>query len=122
VQQWKHVSFAIDSKQGLLTAPGGLISADKWACAHHFSVGEEPVYLGHLLVETRRHTPDFADLTPAEARAVGLLIACLSHALKACTGAEKVSAVFLWRSGTSPARSSHGSLCRHSSSIYPLEA
>ena len=48
----------------------------------------------HLMLETKRHTPGFANLTPAEAQAIGLLITRLSSALKACTGAEKVYAVF----------------------------
>jgi diadenosine tetraphosphate (Ap4A) HIT family hydrolase len=81
-------------QQGLLATPGGPIYEDELIYAHHFSFGEGPVYLGHLMVETRRHTPDFADLTDAEARAVGLLMARLSHALKVCTGAEKVYAVY----------------------------
>lgn len=81
-------------QQGVLATPGGSIYEDELTCAHHFSFGQEPFYLGHLLVETRRHTPGFADLTPAEARAVGLLIARLSSALKLCTEAEKVYAVF----------------------------
>lgn len=73
---------------------GGPVYEDELVYAHHFEDGDGPSYLGHLLVETRRHIPGFADLTPAEAQAVGLLIARLSHALKASTGAEKVYAVF----------------------------
>ncbi len=46
------------------------------------------------MLETKRHTPGFADLTSTEAQAIGLLITRLSNALKACTGAEKVYAVF----------------------------
>jgi diadenosine tetraphosphate (Ap4A) HIT family hydrolase len=45
-------------------------------------------------VETRRHAPSFAELTPAEAQAVGLLIARLSRALKECAGADHVYAFF----------------------------
>jgi histidine triad (HIT) family protein len=81
-------------QQGLLATPGGPIYEDEWIYAHHAAFGKEPFYLGHVLLETRRHTPDFADLTDAEAGAVGLCIAHLSHALKVCTGAEKVYAVF----------------------------
>ncbi|GHO72031.1 hypothetical protein KSC_109230 [Ktedonobacter sp. SOSP1-52] len=58
--------------------------------AHHFHTDEWPAYLGHLLVETKRHTPDFADLTAGESQAIGRLITRLSKALKACAGAEKV--------------------------------
>jgi diadenosine tetraphosphate (Ap4A) HIT family hydrolase len=73
---------------------GGPIYEDDLVYAHHFSDGEGPQYLGHLLLETKRHVPDFANLTRAEAQAIGLLISQLSTALKACAGAEKVYAVF----------------------------
>lgn len=80
-------------QQGVLFTPGGPIYADDLTYAHHVFFGQGPVYAGHLLVETRRHIPGFADLTAAEARSMGLLIARLSHALQACTGAEKIYVV-----------------------------
>jgi diadenosine tetraphosphate (Ap4A) HIT family hydrolase len=72
---------------------GGAIYEDNLVYAYHWAE-EGSGYLGHLVLITRRHTPDFADLTPVEAQAVGLSITRLSSALKACTGAEKVYAVF----------------------------
>ena len=48
-----------------------------------------PVYLGHLVVEPRRHLPGLADLTDAEAAAVGMWAARGSRALLA-NGAEHV--------------------------------
>lgn len=81
-------------QRGQTPPTGGPIYEDDLVYAHHFSEKGSLAYLGHLMVETKRHTPDFADLTPAEAQAVGLLIARLSGALKACTGAEKVYAEF----------------------------
>ncbi len=81
-------------QRGLTPLIGGPLYEDDLVFAHHFHVGEGPTYLGHLLLETKRHTPGFADLTSAEARAVGLLTTRLSSALRACTGAEKVYSVF----------------------------
>jgi diadenosine tetraphosphate (Ap4A) HIT family hydrolase len=49
----------------------------------------EPVYLGHLVVEPRRHAPGLADLTDAEGAAVGTWVARASRALRA-EGAEHV--------------------------------
>ena len=83
-----------DIQRGKAPIVGGPIYEDDLVFAHHFDSGEESAYLGHLLLETKRHTPDFADLTPAEAQAVGLLVTRLSRALKTATGAEKVYAVF----------------------------
>ena len=83
-----------DIQQDLVSIAGGSIYEDNLVYAHHDQFGEGPFYLGQLIVETKRHTPDFADLTAAESQAVGLLISRLSNALKACTGAEKVYVSF----------------------------
>ncbi|HLW03527.1 MAG TPA: hypothetical protein VKT82_33080 [Ktedonobacterales bacterium] len=77
-------------QQGVTPPVGGPIYEDDLVYAHHAHFGEGPHYLGQLALETKRHTPDFTDLTPAEAQAIGLLSARLSRAIKACTGAEKV--------------------------------
>lgn len=73
---------------------GGVLYEDELVYAHHYVPENRPAYLGHVMVETKRHIPDFAGLTPDEAQAVGLLITRLSSALKTCTGAEKVYAEF----------------------------
>lgn len=82
-----------DLQQSQTPPVGGPVYDDELVYAYHWDE-EGSGYLGHLVLITRRHTPDFAGLTSAEAQAVGLLIARLSGALKACTGAEKVYAVF----------------------------
>ena len=81
--------FCITSKK-LLSAIGEIVYEDDFVYAHHYSQGEGPSYLGHLMLKTKRHAPGFANLTEAEAQAVGLALARLSNALKTCTGAEKV--------------------------------
>jgi len=83
-----------DIQRGLRPPAGGPIYEDEFVYAHHADFDDGPAYLGRLAVETKRHTPDFADLTPDEAQAVGLLISRLSHTLKVCTGAEKVYVEF----------------------------
>lgn len=81
-------------QRGQIPAVGGPLYEDDLVYAHHFYAENKSNYLGHLIVETKRHAPEFADLTHTEAQAVGLLITRLSSALKACTGAEKVYAEF----------------------------
>lgn len=83
-----------DIQSGKTPTVGGPVYEDELVYAHHFYVEGRKNYLGHLIVETKRHTPDFATLTPAEAQAVGALIARLSSAIKTCAGAEKVYAEF----------------------------
>ena len=57
--------------------------------------GQSTAYLGYLFAEPRRHAPGLADLTDAEAQAIGLLVARLSRALVASEGAEHVYAFVL---------------------------
>jgi histidine triad (HIT) family protein len=71
---------------------GGILYEDDLVSAHHYYQDEEPNYLGHLLLRTKRHVPGLAELTEAEGQAIGLAVARLSKALKTCTGAEKVYA------------------------------
>ena len=57
--------------------PGGPVAEDELVLVSHVvtpgALGREgaTAYLGHLLVEPRRHAPGLADLTDAEARSVG---------------------------------------------------
>ncbi|HEY7025084.1 MAG TPA: hypothetical protein VH371_09005 [Candidatus Limnocylindrales bacterium] len=51
--------------------------------------------LGHLIVESDRHTPYLADLTVPEAVELGVLRTRLAHALRAALGAEFVMAAVI---------------------------
>jgi histidine triad (HIT) family protein len=81
-------------QQGLVPVAGGPVYEDELVYASHYSHDGEPMYLGHLVVQTRRHVPTFAELTDAEAQATGLLVTHLSRALKTCVGAERTYVVF----------------------------
>ena len=52
-------------------------------------------YLGHLLVEPRRHAPGLADLTDAEARSMGWWCSRASRALRDVARAEHVYAAVI---------------------------
>jgi diadenosine tetraphosphate (Ap4A) HIT family hydrolase len=69
---------------------GGAIYADDLHHASHYSDGDEPAYLGNLIIQTKRHVPTLGDMTDAEGQALGLLVARLGRALKAVTGAAKI--------------------------------
>jgi histidine triad (HIT) family protein len=81
--------------------PGGPVAEDELVLVSHIVTGEvlgregTTAYLGHLLVEPRRHAPGLADLNDAEARAVGWWCAAASRALRDVAGAEHVYAVVL---------------------------
>jgi diadenosine tetraphosphate (Ap4A) HIT family hydrolase len=81
--------------------PGGPVGQDELVLVSHIAAPDTlggkaaTTYLGHLLVEPRRHAPGLADLTDAEARAVGWWCARASRALRDVSGAEHVyAAVF----------------------------
>ncbi len=80
--------------------PGGPVGEDELVIVSHLTPAAPdrpsgPVYLGHLLVEPRRHAPGLADLTDAEARAVGWWCAQASRALREAAGAEHVYAAVI---------------------------
>ena len=83
--------------RGETATPGVPVYESELLVAGHadFPPGEQGAYLGHLMVEPRRHAPGLAELAGAEAQALGLLVARLSRALKEREGAEHVYAFVL---------------------------
>jgi histidine triad (HIT) family protein len=86
-------------EQGYLV-PGGPVGADDLVLVSHLSPGApgrsgHPIYLGHLLVEPRRHAPGLPDLTGAEAERVGWWCTAASQALRDAAGAEHVYAMVI---------------------------
>ena len=80
--------------------PGGPVGADDLVVVSHLSPhstgrNEQPVYLGYLFVEPRRHAAGLADLTEPEAQAVGSWCARASRALREVAGADHVYAAVL---------------------------
>ncbi|HLW03528.1 MAG TPA: HIT family protein [Ktedonobacterales bacterium] len=73
---------------------GRPIYEDDLLFAHHVANEEGQTFLGYVRAETKRHVPSYAELTRAEAQALGLLVARLSRALKDCTGADHVYVFF----------------------------
>lgn len=70
------------------TPPGGYLYEDA-----HFRVCHAPAEMatpGTLLVESRRHYLDFAEMTPEEAASYGPLLVRLYSAIKRAVGAERV--------------------------------
>ena len=88
--------FVCRKHRGKEPVPGGPIYEDNLVYASHARIPPEGrAYLGWCFVEPCRHTPGLSELTDAEAKAVGWLIARLSRALKAELEAERVYAFVL---------------------------
>ena len=86
--------FFCDQQNGHAPVVGGAIYADEWLYVSHMFNAAEPTYLGYLAVQTRRHVHHWADLTEAEASALGILIMRLSRAFQACLRADHTYVVY----------------------------
>lgn len=76
---------------GEVQAPGGMILDDGlWYVSHHTGPFTDP---GELIVKTRRHCESLAELTPAEARALGPVLRAGVRALERVVVAERIYAV-----------------------------
>ncbi|QDQ15510.1 HIT family protein [Streptomyces spectabilis] len=88
--------------RGDALVPGGPVGEDDLVVVSHLSPPPPDgpgrsgvVYLGHLLVEPRRHAAGLADLTNGEAQRVGLWCARAARALREAGGAEHVYAAVI---------------------------
>jgi diadenosine tetraphosphate (Ap4A) HIT family hydrolase len=76
---------------GAVSAPGGVIlDSELWYASHHTGPFTDP---GELILKTRRHCESLADLTEAEASALGTLLRAGVSALQRVTDAERIYAV-----------------------------
>lgn len=86
-----HHCSACAEIAGEISAPGGVILDDGlWFVSHHTGAFTDP---GELIVKTRRHCESLADLTPAEAGALGPTLRAAVAALKRVVDAERIYAV-----------------------------
>jgi diadenosine tetraphosphate (Ap4A) HIT family hydrolase len=84
--------FICRKHRGEETVPGGAILDRRLVYVshgYHDELNPEP-YLGHVVVEPKRHAPGVDDLTDEEAAAVGVSVARVARALKRSEGAEHV--------------------------------
>jgi len=76
---------------GDVPAPGGVIVDDGlWYVSHHSGPFTDP---GELILKTRRHCESLAELTPAEADALGPVLRAGVRALERVVVAERIYAV-----------------------------
>jgi histidine triad (HIT) family protein len=92
--------YVCTKHRAMSVVPGGVIAADEHAVVSHLPLTtptqcRAAVYLGHLIVEPRRHVAELGGLDPDEAASVGRLSALGSRALQDSEGAEHVYAAVI---------------------------
>jgi diadenosine tetraphosphate (Ap4A) HIT family hydrolase len=85
--------------RGEVALPGGFVHEDGEVAAFHVppveELGTETVYLGHLMIVTRRHVARLGDLSEDESAAVGAAASRLARALAEAAGADWVFAAVI---------------------------
>ncbi|QOY35396.1 HIT family protein [Anaerobacillus isosaccharinicus] len=85
--------FICDKHNGTITTAGNTIYEDDYIYVGHIDNNGKPNYLGHIMIDLKRHVPTLAEMNPEEAKAFGVMMARLSKALKEVEDAEHVYAL-----------------------------
>lgn len=85
--------FICDKHQGRIQTAGVPIYEDDYVYVGHIDSNGQQNYLGHLMIDLKRHVPTLGDMKPEEACAFGLSMGKISKALKESANAEHVYAV-----------------------------
>ncbi|WP_216827411.1 HIT family protein [Alkalihalobacterium elongatum] len=85
--------FICNKHKGTVETDGEVIYEDDFVYVGHIDNGGKPNYLGHIIIDLKRHAPTLAEMIPEEAKAFGVIMARVSQALKATEGAEHVYAL-----------------------------
>ena len=85
--------FICNKHDGTIKVAGNSIFEDEYIYVGHIDNNGKPNYLGHLMIDLKRHVPTLAEMNPEEAKAFGVIMARLSKALKEVEKAEHVYAL-----------------------------
>lgn len=82
--------FICDKHAGNIETSGEMIYEDDYIYVGHIDRNGKPNYLGHIMIDLKRHVPTLADMTVNEAKAFGVIMARVSKALMESEHAEHV--------------------------------
>ncbi|WP_059173078.1 HIT family protein [Bacillus sp. FJAT-27445] len=85
--------FICKKHKGLIQTVGEMIYEDDFVYVGHIDSNGKPNYLGHIMIDLKRHVPTLAEMEPEEAKAFGFIMSRVSKALKETEGAEHIYAV-----------------------------
>lgn len=82
--------FICNKHAGIIKTDGVLIYQDEFVYVGHIDNNGGQGYLGHLMIDLKRHAPTLGDMTLNEAKAFGVIVAKVSKALMESEGAEHI--------------------------------
>jgi histidine triad (HIT) family protein len=82
--------FICNKHAGAIETSGVAIYEDDYVYVGHIDKNGMPNYLGHVMIDLKRHAPTLGDMTEEEAKAFGVMMARVSKALMDSEGAEHV--------------------------------
>jgi histidine triad (HIT) family protein len=82
--------FICNKHAGTIETSGVTIYEDNLVYVGHIDKNGQPNYLGHILIDLKRHAPTLGDMTFEEAERFGVTMTRVSKALMQSEGAEHV--------------------------------
>ncbi|WP_108669943.1 HIT family protein [Peribacillus acanthi] len=82
--------FICNKHAGNIQTAGVMIYEDEFVYVGHIDRNGEPNYLGHIMIDLKRHAPTLGDMTMEEAQAFGVTMANVSKALMESEKAEHI--------------------------------
>lgn len=94
----EEACFICNKHQGKIQTDGITIYEDEFVYVGHIDNNGEPGYLGHLMIDLKRHAPTLGDMNEEEAKAFGSIMARVSKALIVTEEAEHIYSLVLGNS------------------------
>lgn len=82
--------FICNKHAGNIQTSGEMIYEDEYVFVGHIDTNGNLNYLGHIMIDLKRHAPTLADMTMGEAKAFGVIMARISKALRVSENAEHI--------------------------------
>ncbi|WP_261133946.1 HIT family protein [Bacillus sp. Marseille-Q3570] len=82
--------FICNKHAGTIQTSGVMIYEDEYVYVGHIDRNGKPKYLGHIMIDLKRHAPTLGDMTVFEAQAFGVIMARVSKALMESEKAEHI--------------------------------
>lgn len=82
--------FICQKHSNSIQTSGVMIYKDDYVYAGHIDRNGDPNYLGHIMIDLKRHVPTLGDMNMEEAKAFGMITARVSKALIESENAEHI--------------------------------